>query len=86
MNRRDSNRKMHLAKQEHSTQAISSIMVMMLVVLLIQLWLITIALEAHGSSNDSVALPTFLGSGFCFLLNLWLLKYVVAVDRDRERD
>jgi hypothetical protein len=76
----------HLAKQERSTQAISSIMVMMLLVLLIQLWLITIALEAHYSANESVALPTFLGSGFCFLLNLWLLKYVVAVDRDRERD
>ena len=59
---------------ERCTQAISMLSVLMLVVLLIQLWLITIALEAYMSRNSAVAVPTFLGSGFCLALNLWLLN------------
>ncbi len=72
-----------LAKLEQRSQAIVMLMVFVMVVLLIQLWLITIALEEYLAARTTAAIPTFLASGFCFLLNLWLLKYVYDIDRDK---
>jgi energy-converting hydrogenase Eha subunit E len=57
---------------------------MMLAVFLMQLWLITIALEAFMAARGELALPTFLASGACFALNLWLLRYVYRIDREKD--
>ena len=57
------------------------IMLGVMVVLLIQLWLITIALESYLAANMTLAVPTFLASGFCFALNLWLLKGLYGLDQ-----
>lgn len=63
------------------TQLISMLMIFVLVLLLIQLWLVTIALEEFLGAKSSLALPTFLASLGCFGLNLWVLKYVNDIDR-----
>lgn len=69
---------------EGRTQAISMLMIIILVVFLVQLWLITIALEAHLAADRHLAVPTFVASGFCLALNLWLLKYLYDIDRTKE--
>jgi uncharacterized membrane protein (DUF485 family) len=74
-----------LAKLELRSQAVSTLMAIILVVLLIQLWLLTIALEDFLAARTRLAIPTFAASGFCFLLNLWLLRYLYVLDRDREK-
>jgi uncharacterized membrane protein (DUF485 family) len=71
-----------LAKLEQRTQGVMTLMVLMLAVLLIQLWLLTIALEEFMAAHTALALPTFGASGFCLLLNLWLLKYLYDLDRN----
>ncbi len=71
------------AKLERKTQSVSMVTVLMLLVFLLQLWLITIALEAHMAAHTGLALPSFLSSAVCFGVNLWLLRYVYAIDRDK---
>ncbi len=66
---------------EQRSQAISMLMICVLVIFLIQLWLITIALEEYLAARSDLALPTFLASLACFLVNLWLLRYVRDIDR-----
>ncbi|HXG24047.1 MAG TPA: DUF6755 family protein [Chthonomonadales bacterium] len=72
------------ADMEHRSQAITTIMLLVLVLFVIQLWLITIALEEYLAARHTLAVSTFLASGFCFLSNLGLLKYLYDVDRKRE--
>ena len=67
---------------EQRAQAVTMLMVfVLLLLLLLQLWLITIALEEYLAARSDLALPTFLASGFCFVLNLILLKYLYGIDR-----
>ena len=80
MIQRDPNR----SRWAQSAQAITMIMVFVLVVLLIQLWLITIALEEYLAARSGLALPTFLASGACVLINLGLLKYLYDVDKHKD--
>jgi hypothetical protein len=74
----------HLAQLEQRAQGVSTLMVLILAVLLIQLWLLTIALEEFMAAHTRLAIPTFLASGFCFLLNLWLLRYLYALDKNKD--
>ena len=72
------------ARWEQRTQAISLLMVGVLILLLIQLWLITIALEEFLAARTGLAIPTFLASGACFLLNLGMLKYLNDLDKKED--
>ena len=69
---------------ERRTHAISVLLTFVLLIFLLQLWLMTIALEEHLGAGHALALPTFLASGGCFLLNLRLLKYVNDLDRQHR--
>ncbi len=73
-----------LARIEQRSQGITTLMALVMVILLIQLWLLTVALEAHLAAHESLAVPTFLASGFCFIVNLGLLKYLYDIDRKSE--
>ena len=68
---------------ERRGQAVTVILIFVLVVFLGQLYLITIAIEEWMAERHGLALPTFLASGFCFLLNLGLLRYLYDLDRDK---
>lgn len=69
---------------ERRSQAMVVLLSFALVLFLIQLWLITIALEEHLAERSALAWPTFLASGVCFLVNLALLRYVNDLDRRRQ--
>jgi hypothetical protein len=62
-------------------ESVTSLLAGVLLVLILQLWLITVALEAHLAADASVALPTFVASVICFLVNLGLLRYLYQIDR-----
>lgn len=70
-----------ITRLEQKSQNILVLMIAVMLLLLIQLWLVTIALESYLAADMSRAVPTFIASIFCFLLNLWLLKSLYAVDR-----
>ena len=69
------------AKQEQKMAGMLSVMLMVMLVLLIQLWLLNIAMEAYLAAHIGLAVPTFLASLFCFALNLAALKYLYVIDR-----
>jgi len=50
-------------------------------VLLIQLWLLNIAVEAYMAGHTGLAVPTFIASLFCFGLNLIALRYLHNIDK-----
>ncbi|HEY3333566.1 MAG TPA: DUF6755 family protein [Capsulimonadaceae bacterium] len=64
---------------------IVTIMILVMAVLLIQLWLVTLAVEGYMASRAALAWPTFGASLGCLLLNLRLLKYVYEIDRNKEQ-
>lgn len=70
---------------ERRSQAMVVLLIFVLVLFIIQLWLITIALEEHLAERSALALPTFLASAFCFLINLGLLKYLNDLDREKDK-
>lgn len=72
----------HLARLNQRSQNVLTLLVMVMVVLLIQLWLLSIALEEYMAAQNRLALPTFLVSVGCLLVNLWLLKYLYDIDRN----
>lgn len=78
---RDRQAKAHI---ERRTRAISVLTVVILLVIMIQLWLITIALEEYLAARNALAVGTFLASGACFLLNAGLLKYLYDLDRGKN--
>ena len=68
------------------TQAISVLMIFVIVLLLIQLWLLTISMEQFLGGDNRLALPTFLASLGCLGVNLWLLRYVNGIDAMRGKE
>ncbi len=69
------------AEQEQRSQGVITLMIMVMVIFLIQLWLLNIALEEYMAAHSKLAMPTFLASCFCFALNLFLLRYLYDLDR-----
>jgi hypothetical protein len=69
---------------EQQTQSITALMVIVMFLLLIQLWLVTIALEEYLAAQTHLAWPTFGASLFCLAINVGLLRYLYAIDR-KER-
>jgi hypothetical protein len=53
--------------------------VSLLVVL--QLWLLTATMNAHLGGDDSVVWPAAAASIGCLLVNLWLLRRLVYLER-----
>lgn len=72
------------ARLEQRTRAVTVLTTVILLVILIQMWLATIALEEYLAARSALAVGTFLASGACFLLNLGLLKYLYDLDRARD--
>jgi hypothetical protein len=73
-----------LARMEQKTHAVEMVMAFVMLLLLIQLWLLNAAVEAYQAAHAALAIPTFIASMLCFLLNLGALKYLYAIDRKQE--
>ena len=70
----------HTAKQDQKASGLLSVMLIVMLVLLIQLWLLNIAVEEYQAAHLGLAMPTFLASLFCFALNLAALRYLRTID------
>lgn len=71
---------------EQKSQAAMPLLIVVLLVFLIQLWLLTIALEEYLAARTELAIPTFLVSGFCCAFNVWMLRYLRDIDRQGGSD
>ena len=64
----------------------SGILVLIATLVVIQLWLLTAALEALLAHDGTVLLPAAMSSLLLFFINGGLLWYVVSFDRRVRRD
>ncbi len=69
-------------RMQQKTEGASAVLIMVLILLLLQLWLLNIAMEAFMAANNSLAVPTFLASAFCFALTLYALKALASLDKE----
>lgn len=81
MNKRES----WLARIEQRSHSVMTLLLLVIAVLLVQLWLLSIALEEFMASKSTLAIPTFAASCGCLLVNIWMLKYLNDVDRKDEK-
>jgi len=81
-----------LPPQSRGLTAISGAMSLIAVLLIVQVWLLSSALESFLSGNQRTALPAAIFSGLMFLVGLGLYVFVDHVDsevrgaRDRGED
>ena len=57
------------------------ILCIVLTLVILQLWLITATMNAYLGGDESVIVPAGVVSGVCLLLNLGLLRYLYAIER-----
>lgn len=70
--------------RSQGTVLFSGILVLIGTLVIVQLWLVTAGLEALLSEHREVLLPAAIASAVLFVINAFLLWYVVSFD-DRLR-
>ena len=68
------------ARSQRMTIA-TGILCLVAVIVTLQLWLFTATMEAFLGGNNTVAVPAFLASVVCLLLNAGLFHYIRNLDR-----
>ena len=64
--------------------AIDAVMVLVIVLLMVQMWLLTAALESFLAGHSDVALPAFGASIVLFAACAGLYRLVISLDRAPE--
>ena len=62
--------------------AIDGALALIAVLLVVQMWLLTAALESHLAGHHETALPAAIASGVLFLACLGLFLFVEALDAE----
>ena len=70
--------------REQRTTIIYGMLVFVLILVVLQLWLLTATMNAYLGGDDAVIWPAAIGSLFCLVLNLGLLRYLYRMERLRR--
>jgi hypothetical protein len=62
--------------------AINGANALIMVLVIVQMWLVSAALESALAGRDEAALPAAIASGVLFAGSLFLLRFVSRVDRE----
>lgn len=65
--------------------AIAGAMALIAVLLIVQIWLLSAALESFLAGKHHAALPAAISSGLMFLVSFGLYRFVDRVDHDVHR-
>ncbi len=60
---------------------LNGVVCFVLILVVLQLWLLTATMNAFMGGDDSVVWPASLASLACLLVNLWLLRRLVYLQR-----
>ena len=71
--------------QRRGLTAIDGAMALIVVLLMVQVWLLTAALEAYLSGHRDAALPAAIASGVLFAICLGLYVMIERIDRDQTK-
>lgn len=75
-----------MSTRKQGTTLFSAILVLVASTVVVQLWLLTVAMEALLSGNRRGLVPSAIGSSVLLLVNAGLLRYVFRFDREIEGD
>ena len=76
---------MDRTSQRKGLTAINGANALITVLVLVQMWLVSAALESALAGRDDAALPAAIVSGVLFAGSLLLLRFVSRVDREMHR-
>lgn len=67
--------------REQKTTIVYGILSIVVVLVILQLWLLTATMNAYLGGDESAIWPAALASLVCFALNLGLLRYIYAMEK-----
>jgi hypothetical protein len=67
--------------RDQRTTVVYGILCFILILVVLQLWLLTATMNAYLGGDESVIWPAAAASVVCLLLNLGLLRYLYAIER-----
>lgn len=70
--------------REQRTTIVYGMLSFVLILVILQLWLLTATMNAWLGGDESVIWPAAIGSAFCLLLNMGLLRYLYRMERQRQ--
>ena len=67
--------------RDQRTTVVYGILCFVLILVVLQLWLLIATMNAYLGGDESVIGPAGIASAICLLLNLGLLRYLYAIER-----
>jgi hypothetical protein len=74
-----------MSRQQQGLALFSAILVLAATCVVIQLWLLTVSLEAILRHDTHTAIPAAISSTVLLTINAGLLRYVLRFDREVQR-
>lgn len=71
--------------REQGTTLFTAILIFVAATVVVQLWLLTVSMEALLAKEPSILIPSAIGSTALLIVNAGLLRYVFRFDQDAEK-
>ncbi len=71
--------------QGQGTTLFTAILIFVAATVVVQLWLLTVSMEALLAKEPSILIPSAVGSTALLVINAGLLRYVFRFDQDVQR-
>lgn len=75
-----------MSVRSQGTTLFTAILILVASTVVVQLWLLTVSMEALLAHGTKILIPAALGSSALLLINAGLLRYVFRFDREAQRD
>ena len=67
--------------REQRMPILHGMLAFVVILVVLQLWLLTATMNAYLGGDESVIWPAGIASAVCLMLNLGLLRYLYAIER-----
>ena len=75
-----------MSKRTEGTTLFTAILILVACAVVVQLWLLTVSMEALLAHQTRTLVPAALGSSILLLINAGLLRYVFRFDHHVQRE
>ena len=75
-----------MSVRTQGTTLFAAILILVACAVVVQLWLLTVSMEALLAHQSRTLLPAAIGSSALLLVNAGLLRYVFRFDREAQRE
>lgn len=68
--------------REQRLTMVYGVLPLVLIVVILQLWLFSATMNAYLAGDSGIIMPALIASTGCFLINLWLLRFLYTTESD----